>query len=108
MPPSAFRKAVKQALEVTEGSVNNAATILGMHPAELSRALNHRGLYPWWRKFKDAKVLERQRAAKRRAYQRRKLRALLEAGYDQATAEYLASQDLRCSRRALHAPTVSG
>ena len=104
MTADEFQAAVKQAIQVCEGSVQNAAHVLGMPPNALSHALNPRGLVGWWTKYKSAKVLETARAKARRRYRRRKLRALLEAGYDQATAEYLASQDMRRTKRALREP----
>ena len=100
-----FEKAVKKALKATGGSVRNAAAILGMHETRLSSALQHRRLYPWWSRYKEQVSTERRRARERRAYYRKKLRALVESGYDLATAEALAAQDGR-RRVAFRAPTV--
>jgi hypothetical protein len=100
-----FEKAVKKTLKATGGSVRDAAEILGIHATRLSSALQHRRLYPWWSRYKEQLSIERRRARERRAYYRKKLRALLESGYDLATAEALAAQDRR-RRSSLRAPTV--
>jgi hypothetical protein len=100
-----FEKAVKKALKATGGSVRNAAAILGIHETRLSSALQHRSLWPWWSRYKEQISTERRRARARRAYYQKKLRALLESGYDLATAEALAGQDRR-RRVGLRAPTL--
>jgi hypothetical protein len=107
MTAAEFQAAVKQAIQLSGGSVQDAAQILGMQASELSRALNHRGLVEWWVKFKSARVLENQRAKRRRRYRRKKLQALLDSGYDLTTAEHLAAQDLR-RRRAFRSPMSGG
>lgn len=105
MTRSEFHKAVKKTLKVTKGSVCDAAAILGMSAKDLSRALQHGTIYPWWKRYKEELSLERRRARERRAYYRKKLRALLESGYDLATAEALAAQDRR-RRYGFRAPTL--
>jgi hypothetical protein len=106
MSAEEFQAAVKRAIQLCGGSVKDAAHVLGMHPSALSHALNHRGLCDWWARVKRERIAENQRAKGRRRYRRKKLRALLESGYDQVTAEYLAAQDGRRVRRAFTAPTA--
>lgn len=66
--------------------------MLGMRRTSLSTLLNHGELYVWWRKYKDKRIVENARARRQRAYYHRKVRMLLEAGYDMATASALAGQ----------------
>lgn len=95
MEPKEFRAAVKRAILACEGSVTNAAMLLGMDVTVLSRHLNHRGLVNWWTSYKAKRSLERLRARGQRKRHRAKIRGLLEAGYDPTTAEFLASQRYR-------------
>ncbi len=85
-----YRKLVKRTLIACDGSVKNAAELLGIHPANLSRTLHHRTLGAWWIKFKTAKQLERARARVRRAYLRKKERALALQGIGPELAYELA------------------
>jgi hypothetical protein len=94
-----YRKLVKRTLIACEGSVKSAAELLGVHPANLSRTLNHRSLGSWWLRYKAAKQLERTRARYHRAYLRKKERALVEAGYHPDLAYELARRPRPISPR---------
>lgn len=105
MDRAQLHKEIKRVLKVCEGSVKDAAAILGMTPNTLSGLLNRRPLLSWWEPFKAQCAAERRLARHRRRYYRKKLRSLVESGYDLATAEALAAQDRR-RRVGLRAPTI--
>lgn len=107
MTTKEFQTAVKRTLKACDGSVTNAARLLGMKIPALSRALNHRGLIKWWTSYKNKLALKRMREKNRRKYQRRKMRGLIESGYDPLTAQYLAAQDGR-RRLPFPAPLAQG
>jgi hypothetical protein len=87
-----YRRLVKRTLIACDGSVKHAAELLGVHPANLSRTLNHRALGAWWIRFKTARQLQRARERGRRAYLRKKERALISSGYPPELARELAAR----------------
>ncbi len=99
MDRAQFCEEIKRVLKVCDGSVKNAAQILGMSPTLLSQTLNRRPLLSWWEKYKEQGIAARRLERSRRQYRRKKLRALLESGYDLATAEALAAQTHRRTPR---------
>lgn len=81
---------VKRTLIACEGCVTATAELLGINRSSLSRTLTHYALADWWLKFKAQKQLERARAKHRRAYIKKKERALALAGVPPELAYELA------------------
>ena len=90
LPPPEWNALVKRTLVLCEGHVRNASQVLGVPYQSLSRCLQHHSLHPWWKAFRGKLSRERAKARTRRYYIREKERALIEAGYDPATAAELA------------------
>jgi hypothetical protein len=82
---------IKKTMQACNGHVMQAAELLGMPYRTLSRRLNTGKLLLWWTSFKKRQIEKNRKERGRRSYHRRKVRALLEAGYDLETAETIAS-----------------
>lgn len=92
LPKEEWHALAKKTLEACEGNVTLAAELLGVPYKQLSRALNHRDLAPWWIKFKDKTVLARVRARVRAAKVRQRERDLVRSGATPEQAYELATR----------------
>jgi hypothetical protein len=82
---------IKKTLQACNGHVGHAAELLGVPYRSLSRRLNTGKLLLWWMSYKKKLIEKNRKERGRRSYHRRKVKALLESGYDLETAETIAS-----------------